>query len=278
MSRRSGFSLVVSAAGLIALGCGKEEPAAAPVIPSVMVTANGYAFQMPDTLPAGVTTFRLVNQGQELHHMTLVRLSEGQTVADFQKMAPNTPPPPGMEFMGGPNFAAPGGAVEATVELVPGRYGVICVIPAPDGQPHMLKGMVKELVVVPASSAGEAAVLPEPDVTVKLTDYAFEISKPLAAGRQVIRVENAGNQWHEMVFVKLNPGTTLEDALKWGEKPEGPPPFSGVDGTTVLSPGQSNTVTVELTAGDYALLCFLPDAKDGQPHLMKGMTQQIKIM
>ena len=34
---------------------------------------------------------------------------------------------------------------------------------------------------------------------------------------------------------------------------------------------------VDLPAGDYALLCFVPDMKDGKAHYIHGMSKRIKI-
>jgi hypothetical protein len=36
-------------------------------------------------------------------------------------------------------------------------------------------------------------------------------------------------------------------------------------------------ITADFTPGEYALICFLPDAKDGKPHFAHGMIQQIHI-
>jgi uncharacterized cupredoxin-like copper-binding protein len=264
---------------LTTLSCSKEQPAAEPVaIPSVMVMASDYAFQMPDTIPAGVTSFRLMNHGKELHHLTLVRLPEGMTVADLGKMQPGGPLPAGMVFEGGPNYSTPGGAIEALVDLKPGNYAAICAIPSPDGVVHMAKGMVHPFVVVAAADPAKAmATAPDPDIVITLADYTFTPSTPITPGRHVIRVENNGTQWHELVFVRLEPGKTVEDLAKYAEKPEGPPPGGPIDGVAPLSPGESNTVTVDLTAGDYGFICFLPDAKDGKPHLMHGMVQQFTV-
>lgn len=278
MARFSFRQMLLMPAGL-AVACAREKPAEPVAIPSVMVMANDYAFQMPDTLIAGVTSFRIMNHGKEAHHLTLVRLPEGMTMADLQKLDFTAPPPAGMVFAGGPNFSAPGGAVEAIVDLKPGHYVALCAIPSPDGVVHMAKGMVREFYVVPAPDAGRQAVatVPEADVTVRLADYSFTASTPLTAGRHVLRVENTGGQWHEMVLVKLETGKTVEDMARWAEKPDGPPPGGPVDGVAPMSPGESNTVTVELTSGDYGFLCFLPDAKDGKPHLMHGMMRQFSV-
>jgi len=276
---RARFSFPL-AAGVLALSCGKEETPEPAPIPSVMVMAEDYSFQMPDTLTAGVMSFRVMNHGKELHHLSIVKLAEGQTMASLQQINPTAPLPAGMVLMGGPNFAPPGGAAEAIVDLPPGHYVALCAIPSPDGVPHMAKGMVHEFYVIPAPATAEAAnaaVLPSPDVTVQLADFSFTPSAPLSAGHHVIRIENAGTQWHEMVFVKLEPGKTAQDFAQYAEKPEGPPPATPMYGASVLSPGQSTTVVVDLTPGDYALLCFLPDPKDGQLHLMKGMIQQLAV-
>ncbi len=266
-----------SVLGILAVlpACGKEAPPEEPVaIPAVMVMATDFAFQMPDTLTAGVTTFRLMNHGQELHHLVLVKLPEGIGLAEFRNLKPGEPPPAGMVFKGGPNAAAPGGTAEATVDLEPGRYAVVCVIPSPDGMPHLVKGMAREITVI---AGDNQAKLPDPDVTMKLADYSFSPSAVLTAGPHVMAIENTASQWHELVLLKLETGKTAQEMLAWLEKPEGPPPGSPLNGVGPLGPGESNVVSVELTPGEYAMICFLPDAKDGKPHFVHGMIQQVSV-
>ena len=41
--------------------------------------------------------------------------------------------------------------------------------------------------------------------------------------------------------------------------------------------GTSGVFTADLAPGDYGLICFVPDAKDGKPHLMHGMMKQITV-
>ena len=268
--------LVTGVAAAAACGA-QEQPVVEQVTPAapnvVEVTATDFDFAMPDTLPSGVTTFRLVNQGAELHHLVLTRIPDGMTLADFAKL-PEGPPPAGAVMIGGPNPAVPGGNVEATLDLAPGQYTVICVIPSSDGKPHVAKGMMRGLVVTAGNST---AALPTPDVTMTLSDYDFQLSTPLTAGRRVIRVENTAEQPHELVFVKLNAGKTAQDLAEWATKMEGPPPGVPVPGTSPMSKGMSNTVVVDVTPGDYALVCFVPDAKDGRPHLAHGMLKQVTV-
>lgn len=275
----SPFARGVFVTGVAAVAaCGaQEQPVVeqvAPAAPNVVeVTATDFAFAMPDTLPSGVTTFRLVNQGAELHHLVLTRIPDGMTLADFAKL-PEGPPPAGAVMIGGPNPATPGGSGEATLDLAPGQYTVICVIPSSDGKPHVTKGMMRGLVVTAGNST---AALPTPDVTMTLSDYDFQLSTPLTAGRRVIRIENTAEQPHELVFIKLNAGKTAQDVVDWAMKMEGPPPGVPVPGASPMSKGMSNTVVVDVTPGDYALVCFVPDAKDGRPHLAHGMMKQVTV-
>ena len=265
----------VYSAALVA-ACAKAEPpaeqvAVAPVAPAVVhINASDYQFQAPDTLPSGPTTFHLMNGGKEIHHVVLIKAP----LATVQSMNPTAPPPADLVVAGGPNAAPPGGTAEATLDLAPGDYTMVCFVPAPDGKPHMLHGMMRALTVTQGSSA---AVVPVPDMTIKLTDYAFGVADTLAAGHHVIRIENDGPQMHEIVFVKLEPGKTAEDFLKWGQKLQGPPPASLINGASPMTTGQVNTVAVDLVPGDYAMLCFIEDTKDHKPHFMHGMVKAIKV-
>ena len=246
-------------------------------IRTVTVTASDYTFAAPDTIPAGVTEIRLLNRGTEMHHVMLIRLDSGKTLADLgAAMQSDGPLPPWAREVGGPNTPGPGGEASAILRLVAGRYAMICVIPSKDGKPHVMKGMAKEIVVTPATSNTASANM-RVNSTITLFDYAFQLSQPLAAGRQTIRVKNTAAQAHEVVLVKLQPGKKPADVLAWMEKMEGPPPGAPIGGTTPMARGEENIITIDLAPGEYGLLCFVPDAKDGKPHFMHGMMTQLTI-
>jgi len=258
----------------------KGEPAASAASSgsegqTVVVTATDYAFEAPATIPAGLTTFRLVNKGREWHHLVLVEMPEGKTLEDIAKETKGEMPPSWIQLTGGPNAADPGTEVSATQIVEPGHYALLCVIPSPDGKPHMMKGMAKILDVTGPAAA--AASTPSADATIKLVDYNFVSSKPLTAGTQAIEVENAGPQPHELVLVRLEPGKSVQDFLGWVMKPAGPPPAHAIGGVSPMEKGRTARINVNLTPGDYALVCFIPDAKDGKPHLAHGMVQQIHV-
>jgi uncharacterized cupredoxin-like copper-binding protein len=222
-------------------------------------------------------TLQIQNHGKEVHQAQLVRLEGGKTGQDLMAaMKTHGPPPAWMKFVGGPNAVAPGHEVSATSVLEPGQYAYLCFIPSPDGVMHAAKGMVRPFEVTAAPS-GAATSLPETDVTVKLVDFDFQFSKPLTAGKQRIMVENAGPQAHELVLVKLAAGKTIQDFATWAESMKGPPPAEPVGGVGVLENGMRATFTADLTAGDYGLICFVPDAKDGKMHLEHGMMKNFKV-
>jgi hypothetical protein len=261
--------------------CSRPAPeSAGPTV--VTITATDYAFAGPDTIPAGLITLRLVNQGKELHHASLVRLGDGKTVADFQAgleaaMRNHTPLPPWIAFVGGPNAATPGDTATATQRLDPGTYVVVCWIPSTDGVPHLMKGMMRPIVV--SALRGPAVAEAQASLSIKLTDYNFELSQAMTAGTRTVRVENAGLQAHEIVITALPPGKTLQDFVAWelgGEK--GPLPTGRwLGGVTALDVGGHAEFTATFAPGNYLLLCFWPDTKDGKPHIMHGMAKEITV-
>jgi hypothetical protein len=250
--------------------------AAAP--PLVHVTATDFKLDLPAKIPAGAVTMHLMNQGKEMHQAMIARLDSGKTMADFaQAMKANGPLPAWVKLVGGPNGIVPGATTTATTVLTPGNYVTICFIPGTDGVPHAAKGMVTAFEVTPAT--GPEAALPTATDTVVMKDYGFTTSRPMAGGSHTILVQNSGPQEHELVLLKLEPGKTVKDFGDWATTGgmKGPPPGLPIGGVGGLQRGGSAVFTADLAAGDYAFICFVPDAKDGKPHLMHGMTQQFAV-
>jgi len=91
-------------------------------------------------------------------------------------------------------------------------------------------------------------------------------------------VTNDAAQDHEVLFVKLPPGTTAAGVAEWVESGmKGPPPAMPIGGASPLAKGRSNTIALDLAPGTYGMICFLPDAKDGKPHSVHGMTAQFEV-
>lgn len=279
-------TLAAAALLLIGAACSKteskpaEQAVATPTAPNVVTfTTREYAIEGPDTIPSGMTTLVLNDAGAMLHHVQLLRLKDGKTLADFEagakSMKPTDPMPSWVEAAGGVNTPNPGGRSEATLDIPPGNYIAICLVDVPDHVPHFTKGMLKALTVTP--SAAPAAPAPTADVMLTLSDYAFGFSTPLTAGHHVIKVDNTATQPHEFVLFRLKPGKTMDDVGKFAATYKGEIPVEGVGGVPAMAPGQSQYVTFDLTPGDYVAVCFISDAKDHKPHTEHGMVLPIKI-
>jgi hypothetical protein len=254
-----------------------KEMISAPVARARVVRVSGedFKFDAPDVVPAGLTEFRFLNKGPAFHHMQVLKLSAGKTVDDLRAALANPGPSPAwVKLVGGPNAPSPGSESNATVMLEPGNYALICFIDL-GGPPHFMKGMLKGLKVEPAKAAVAGA--PKADITATLVDYGFKFSGPVRAGNQTIRVYNAGPQPHEIELVRLNPGVSAGDFMKWFDKMQGPPPGKALGGIAGLAVGMSAYFAADFTPGNYALICFLRDTKDGKPHFVHGMLQQITV-
>jgi hypothetical protein len=276
-------------AALVLGGCGSERraeappadaPPAAPAAsaPEILtVTASDYKFDAPDQIPAGLVTVQLVNRGPSPHHVQLLRLAEGKTPADFQAALQKGALPTWALPAGGPNPPKVGGTSEVRIPLEAGEYMMVCFIPDTAGVPHMAHGMVRPLRVTPATETAASSADTTADVDLTLVDYDFKLSAPLTPGRHVVRVTNAAKQPHEVVFVRLEPNKTPQDFARWGERQVGPAPGTLHGGISGIMPGTVAYVPIDLPAGDYALLCFVPDMKDGKAHYVHGMTKRLKI-
>lgn len=254
-------------------------PVAAAVPQTITINAKDFAYAAPDTVSAGMVTIKLVNEGPGLHHAQLIHLTDGKTAADLEaglkSAKPGSPPPPWAHDVAGPNSPLPGGEQSITEQLEAGTYAIVCFIPGADGVPHVMKGMIRPLIVVPSTTA--AAPAPTADVNVKMTDYAWEITPEITAGKHILKIENAAEQSHEMFMAMLPPGKKAGDLAAWIGKQVGPPPGKPVGGISGMGKGAVVYLPVDLEPGEYGIFCFLSDAKDGKMHVEHGMIKQITV-
>jgi uncharacterized cupredoxin-like copper-binding protein len=253
-------------------------------VPVVTVRASDFTFAAPKSIAAGQTTFRLINDGKELHHVTILKLGAGKSIKDLQASMKNpiAAPPAWLVAVGGPNAAAPGATIEATLDLAPGNYVLVCFIPSPgEEMPHAAKGMMLPLTVTAASGVTQAggtfAPTPVPDVHLVLKDYGFAFSKPITAGKHTIHIMNEGPQDHEAILIKLAPGKTLADFNTWGSTGmKGPPPAMPIAGIAAMAKGRTAIVTDDFTPGNYAITCFV-SAPDKKVHAEHGMNLEFTV-
>lgn len=300
MSARS--ILLISSVAFFAActATGESAKGTATTAPNVVsLTATEYAIAAPDTVPAGWTTFRMANRGEEIHYGHIVQLEPGRTVREMvdayaEAIRASGPRPKWVRRFGGPGGAVPGDSSNVTQHLEPGNYVWVCPIEDDSGHPHFAKGEFKPFVVHAGEGVvADRAAAPEADVVIRLTDYSFEVGAPLRAGRHTVRVENAGADpsvyGHDLVVFKLAPGKTLGDvqrslnperARRPDQRDAEPPSLESlgtpVGGIAAIAPGMEVFFDVELTSGEYVLVC-MATAPDGRSHLEHGMIQQQSV-
>jgi hypothetical protein len=238
------------------------------------VKAMDFAFAAPDTIQSGWTTFHLVNEGTTLHHLVVMRVDSGKTITDVAEALKSKAPQKWLSEVGGPNAADPKSQTSGMINMQPGFYVLLCFIDGPDHTPHVAKGMVRPLTVVAGTNASAE---PTPDLTMTLADYSFTTDVPLKSGHHTIKVTNKGPQPHEVALIRILPGKKLQDLDTFLYKPEGAPPANSLGGIAGLAPGNSAYFEADVTPGNYALVCFVPDAKDGKPHMLHGMVKEFKV-
>jgi uncharacterized cupredoxin-like copper-binding protein len=111
-----------------------------------------------------------------------------------------------------------------------------------------------------------------------MQDYHFALSGRLQAGTNTtLALRNSGAEMHMAGLGLLKTGKNLADVQAALASEDSAAFDSVLDHRVdtpggILSPGQSQQVTAGgLTAGTYAIVCFLPAAGDGTPHFAKGM-------
>ena len=274
---------VVLGLGAVIVGVGLHvlAPAssAAPAQQSNMtVQASDFAFAAPDTVEAGYVTLDFSNAGAETHHAALERLP-GTLSADAFTAALQGDERAALamvESAGGVAAIDPGQAGEAVVNLQAGTYMLICVIPSPrDRVPHVLKGMIRPLVVTPASTVAAA---PAASGEITLRDFQFQMPDVVPAGPVTYHVTNAGpGNPHEFAIVKLNPGVTIDDVRNAIVTPSGPPPFKAVGGFQAISPNGDGYVNLNLEPGEYAAICRVTEPNSGLSHVHLGMIKGFTV-
>ena len=114
------------------------------------------------------------------------------------------------------------------------------------------------------------------------TTYRFDLPDEVPAGATRITLENEGDEPHHAQLFRLNDGATVDDlaeALATGDPAAAMEVGSFAGGTGLVDPGEESQAEaiVELAPGQYALICFVPDA-EGTPHLAHGMLRPFEVV
>jgi uncharacterized cupredoxin-like copper-binding protein len=121
-------------------------------------------------------------------------------------------------------------------------------------------------------------------VTVTTPGMRYDVSGSLRPGIAAITLTNTDDVAHMMAVARLKDGVTLTqvtDALAQSEEAAAKlladSPDTSYGTPSIVGAGQSTTVTaLDLPAGHYALICFLPGS-DGKPHWQMGMIDELTV-
>lgn len=109
-------------------------------------------------------------------------------------------------------------------------------------------------------------------------DYGFTGPDRLPAGVTTVRVVNRGRDLHHIQFVRLLQGKTAADFRSAiAADPARLPGWVQLAGGPNAHPADSQaSATVNLTEGNYVLICWIPD-KNGTPHVALGMQKALSV-
>lgn len=289
-------------------GEGGESAPAETTAGVVEIVARGLAFEMPDSIPAGWTTFRFANESGHVHFAVVEHMPEGHGVVDQQEVvAPifqagmdflsagqadsalavfgEIPAWFGsIEFLGGPGLTSPGHTSTATVRLEPGTYLLECYVKT-DGVFHSYNpdpdayGMVHEFTVT-----GEDSGAQEPSATVHVDlsfDGGMDVTGDLSAGEHTVGVRFVDQQAHENfvghdVHVARIDDVDIDTLAAWMDwtRPHGletPAPATFLGGLNEMPAGETGYFTVTLEPGRYALVAEVPGSEE------KGMLRTFTV-
>lgn len=239
-----------------------------------------------DTIPAGWTTFRLVNASPFVHFIFFDYLPGDRTSEDllsdvspvFQEssyllmegkneeaMAAFSQLPEwfeGLVFRGGTGYTSPGLTAETTLFMAPGNYVMECYIKMPDGTYHWNMGMYKDLHVTADTTGAEAPQ--SPDIEITVTDEGLQVNGEPETGEQLVAVhfeeENPGLIGKDVHLAKLDESTDALEVAEWLDfmtaeglvsTAENPGPAQFIGGSHEMPKGNTAYFTVKLDPGRY---------------------------
>jgi hypothetical protein len=285
MKRRS-WALAAVAAGALAVaaaGCGGGS--SDPTRVAVKVTENGrgdYAVSVPKEIEGGAVEVTLNNGGNRAPHAAqLIQLGAGHS---FQEALPiinsqkPVPIPDWIRGYGGIGPVQPGHTGTATVELDEGHYVV-----QDDAENGSKTPPYTEFDVKGTNDAD----LPDTHASVTAAttgegnpEYEWQ-SEGLKAGANEITFDSQGDKaLHILVAAPIRGNATIEQVGQ--ELDSNAPPrsidFQNATQTEVIDGGKKEVTTLNLRAGRYAFICFLPDRDEpDRPHYKEGLLKEVRI-
>jgi hypothetical protein len=120
----------------------------------VNVVMADFAFAIPGDIKSGEQLWKVTNEGQQIHHLIIMKPKEGKTLDDILAYDPSSGEEEPATEVGIIEVMTNGASAYKTINLEPGDYIAICFMPdhaeGGDGMPHFMHGMVQNFTVVAA--------------------------------------------------------------------------------------------------------------------------------
>jgi plastocyanin len=145
----------------------------------------------------------------------------------------------------------------------------------------MIRPLALLAVILTACRAAPTATksaLAEAPIRITAVDFAFgNLPDTISSGEHTVRLVNTGREPHMVAFTEIDSSHTVADLIhaiaanqdvKWAVEHGGP---------QMTPPGDSVTTMLELPAGLYAVICWVPDSA-GRPHVALGMIKALEVV
>jgi hypothetical protein len=301
MKRRVGLAMVlVLATAVAACGDGSpsssdgtatsgSEPASATVmlpqpVQELDIDGRDYTFEItPDPgegLKSGWTLVRFHNVGAEAHQVMFAHIKEGVDMEELAASGAGDSSGAGaiefVDMVGGVSYIDPDRTTTALVNLEEGLVMAMCYVPDANGTAHALMGMTNALQVAPdTDDASQPETAPLDDEvlgTIELAEDGYQVPEDITTGWY--HVTNTDTALHELSLLRLDEPveddqlTVLVDDLAANRTPE--VGLEALGGMGAISPGFDGYLYLDLPAGDYLAVDFMPDPGEPRPHMLDG--------
>ncbi|MCC6943261.1 MAG: hypothetical protein IT335_01720 [Thermomicrobiales bacterium] len=250
--------------------------------PELIVTVTDEGFSFPEGTTSGRYAVSIVNESSAPSHSSLGLLPSDVDLAtvqaDMESDSEETPQwALDAKWVGLPDWGFPGETRTGIVDLPPGTYLGFSPF---DGWFNFID--------IP----GEPISAPDPEATVsvELIEMGFTWGQDaLPSGPQLLQVTNIGATLHDIQFLAVPDGSTTDHAMEMfmveetGGTPSPDNPlatlnddFAPVAATSIVAPGVTTWLDIDLAPGSYLVMCPLP-FPSGPPHAFLGMMEIITV-
>ena len=226
-----------------------------------------FRYRAPRTVRGGLVEIRLRNVGDVPQKAQLWRIDGDHTVQEALRV--RHPLPDWLRTAGGVGLTDPGATGRTLQALPAGNYYVAATL----GRP----GRVAAFEVTAPQNVPQP---PRAPARVEAVDFSFKVSG-LRPGANSVDFDNTGREPHHAFFTPIRAGRSLADVKRFftTQTSTGPPPIdTEVTRETAVLEGRERQVTrLDLTAGRYALICFVRNRRGGRPHIELGMINEVTV-